>query len=131
MLPFPHTPRIVPLDEAIKLLGGEACGLCGTDHEQYTGALPGARPFVPGHETAFEFRAIKPGLYVYHCATAPVGLHVALERLWAAYAEVMKAEGVGAEDAANAVSMNPRSVAWLCISVLLTVLVLGPILARF
>jgi nitrite reductase (NO-forming) len=32
---------------------------------------------VPGHETAFEFRAIKPGLYVYHCATAPVGLHVA------------------------------------------------------
>ena len=32
---------------------------------------------VPGHDTAFEFRAIKPGLYVYHCATAPVGLHVA------------------------------------------------------
>ncbi len=32
---------------------------------------------VPGHETTFEFRAIKPGLYVYHCATAPVGLHVA------------------------------------------------------
>ena len=32
---------------------------------------------VPGHETAFEFRALKPGLYVYHCATAPVGLHVA------------------------------------------------------
>ena len=32
---------------------------------------------VPGHATAFEFRALKPGLYVYHCATAPVGLHVA------------------------------------------------------
>ena len=32
---------------------------------------------VPGHATTFEFRAIKPGLYVYHCATAPVGLHVA------------------------------------------------------
>lgn len=28
----------------------EACGLCGTDHEQYTGALPGAAPFIPGHE---------------------------------------------------------------------------------
>jgi alcohol dehydrogenase len=28
----------------------EACGLCGTDHEQYTGALPGPFPFVPGHE---------------------------------------------------------------------------------
>ena len=32
---------------------------------------------VPGQGTAFEFRAIKPGLYVYHCAMAPVGLHVA------------------------------------------------------
>jgi nitrite reductase (NO-forming) len=32
---------------------------------------------MPGHETSFEFRAIHPGLYVYHCATAPVGLHVA------------------------------------------------------
>jgi len=32
---------------------------------------------VPGHHASFEFRAIKPGLYVYHCATAPVGLHVA------------------------------------------------------
>jgi alcohol dehydrogenase len=33
------------------LLRVEACGLCGTDHEQYTGALPAAGPFVPGHET--------------------------------------------------------------------------------
>jgi nitrite reductase (NO-forming) len=32
---------------------------------------------MPGHETTFEFRAMHPGLYVYHCATAPVGLHVA------------------------------------------------------
>jgi alcohol dehydrogenase len=29
----------------------EACGLCGTDHEQYTGQLFGGFPFVPGHET--------------------------------------------------------------------------------
>jgi alcohol dehydrogenase len=29
----------------------EACGLCGTDHEQFTGALPSPGPFVPGHET--------------------------------------------------------------------------------
>jgi alcohol dehydrogenase len=29
----------------------EACGLCGTDHEQYTGHLPAAFAFVPGHET--------------------------------------------------------------------------------
>jgi alcohol dehydrogenase len=29
----------------------EACGLCGTDHEQYTGVLPAGFAFVPGHET--------------------------------------------------------------------------------
>ena len=33
------------------LLRVEACGLCGTDHEQYTGELFPGRPFVPGHET--------------------------------------------------------------------------------
>ena len=27
----------------------EACGLCGTDHEQYTGHLPSAHAFIPGH----------------------------------------------------------------------------------
>lgn len=33
------------------LLRVEACGLCGTDHELYTGHLPAPHPFVPGHET--------------------------------------------------------------------------------
>jgi len=28
----------------------EACGLCGTDHEQYSGQLFPGRPFIPGHE---------------------------------------------------------------------------------
>lgn len=32
---------------------------------------------VPGRETVFTFRALNPGLYVYHCATAPVGMHIA------------------------------------------------------
>jgi nitrite reductase (NO-forming) len=32
---------------------------------------------APGHETVFNFKALKPGLYVYHCATAPVGMHIA------------------------------------------------------
>ena len=32
---------------------------------------------APGQEAAFTFRAIKPGLYVYHCAMPPVGLHIA------------------------------------------------------
>lgn len=32
---------------------------------------------APGQETSFTFRALNPGLYVYHCATAPVGMHIA------------------------------------------------------
>ena len=36
-------------DDAV--LRVEACGLCGTDHEQYTGLLPGPGAFIPGHET--------------------------------------------------------------------------------
>jgi nitrite reductase (NO-forming) len=31
---------------------------------------------APGHSSQFSFKAINPGLYVYHCATAPVGMHV-------------------------------------------------------
>ena len=32
---------------------------------------------APGRRTQFTFTALNPGLYVYHCATAPVGEHVA------------------------------------------------------
>jgi len=32
---------------------------------------------APGHTTTFSFKALNPGLYVYHCATAPVGMHIA------------------------------------------------------
>lgn len=32
---------------------------------------------APGHSSVFNFTALNPGLYVYHCATAPVGLHIA------------------------------------------------------
>jgi nitrite reductase (NO-forming) len=32
---------------------------------------------APGHESVFSFKALNPGLYLYHCATAPVGMHVA------------------------------------------------------
>lgn len=32
---------------------------------------------APGHTSVFSFKAINPGLYVYHCATAPVGMHIA------------------------------------------------------
>jgi len=32
---------------------------------------------APGHETQFTFAALNPGVFVYHCATAPVGMHIA------------------------------------------------------
>lgn len=40
-------PDVGPDDGVLRV---EACGLCGTDHEQYTGQLFGGRAFVPGHE---------------------------------------------------------------------------------
>ncbi len=32
---------------------------------------------APGHTSNFSFTALNPGLYIYHCATAPVGMHIA------------------------------------------------------
>lgn len=32
---------------------------------------------APGKQATFNFKTLNPGLYVYHCATAPVGMHVA------------------------------------------------------
>ena len=32
---------------------------------------------APGHKTTFTFTALNAGLYIYHCATAPVGMHIA------------------------------------------------------
>lgn len=32
---------------------------------------------LPGHETQFTFKALNPGLYIYHCAMPPVGMHIA------------------------------------------------------
>ncbi len=32
---------------------------------------------APGHDSKFSFKALNRGLYVYHCATAPVGMHIA------------------------------------------------------
>jgi len=31
---------------------------------------------APGHSSRFTFQALNPGLYVYHCATAPVPMHI-------------------------------------------------------
>jgi alcohol dehydrogenase len=55
--------RRLPLPELSDddgLLRVEACGLCGTDHELYTGALPSGGPFIPGHESVGTIVALGP-----------------------------------------------------------------------
>ena len=49
------------------------------DLHAVTGPGGGApRTFTaPGHQTEFTFEALRAGLYVYHCAAAPVGMHIA------------------------------------------------------
>jgi nitrite reductase (NO-forming) len=37
----------------------------------------GASECAPGQTKSFTFKAMRPGLFVYHCATAPVALHIA------------------------------------------------------
>jgi nitrite reductase (NO-forming) len=36
-----------------------------------------ATTVIPGENATFTFRALNPGLYVYHCAMAPVPMHIA------------------------------------------------------
>jgi alcohol dehydrogenase len=57
--------QLQPIDLALPEIGDddgllrvEACGLCGTDHEQYTGALALGFPFVPGHESVGVIEAV-------------------------------------------------------------------------
>ncbi|MGV3640768.1 MAG: copper-containing nitrite reductase [Adhaeribacter sp.] len=49
------------------------------DLHSVTGPGGGAEASMtaPGHTSQFSFKAINAGLYVYHCATAPVGMHIA------------------------------------------------------
>jgi nitrite reductase (NO-forming) len=49
------------------------------DLHAVTGPGGGAAASVtaPGHSSVFSFTALNPGLYVYHCATPPVGMHIA------------------------------------------------------
>lgn len=42
-----------------------------------TGGGAAASLTMPGGESVFRFRALNPGLYVYHCAVSPVPMHVA------------------------------------------------------
>jgi nitrite reductase (NO-forming) len=49
------------------------------DLHAVTGPGGGAKSSLtlPGHESVFTFTAMNPGLFVYHCATSPVPMHMA------------------------------------------------------
>jgi nitrite reductase (NO-forming) len=49
------------------------------DLHAVTGPGGGAKASLtlPGHESVFTFTAMNPGLFVYHCATSPVPMHMA------------------------------------------------------
>jgi 2-desacetyl-2-hydroxyethyl bacteriochlorophyllide A dehydrogenase len=65
------------------LLRVEACGICGSDYEQYEGALPAKYPVIPGHEpvgridqigdVAAELWGVRKGDRVCVEALAPCG----------------------------------------------------------
>ena len=55
-----HDIPLPALGDDDALVRVEACGLCGTDHEQYTGELAGGFAFVPGHETIGIVETIGP-----------------------------------------------------------------------
>ena len=38
------------IDDDSALLRVEACGICGSDAEQYEGTIPVRYPLIPGHE---------------------------------------------------------------------------------
>jgi nitrite reductase (NO-forming) len=40
------------------------------------GGGSGATTVMPGKEAKLTFKALNPGLYVYHCATAPIPMHI-------------------------------------------------------
>lgn len=55
--------RLPDVSDDDGILEVEACGLCGTDYEQYTGSLGGvmgSRPIIPGHEIIGRIAALGP-----------------------------------------------------------------------
>ncbi len=50
-----QVPEVGPDDALLRV---EACGLCGTDHENWTGAIRRTLPLIPGHEAVGRIEAI-------------------------------------------------------------------------
>ncbi len=73
--------RVREGDEVVFTLKNHPTSVAAHNIDLHAVSGPGggaAATFVgPNQEQTFSFRALNPGLYVYHCAVAPVGLHIA------------------------------------------------------
>lgn len=56
----PHEFALPEIGDDDALLRVEACGLCGTDHEMWSGAMKKNLPLVPGHEAVGIIERIGP-----------------------------------------------------------------------
>ena len=56
----PHEFALPEIGEDDALLRVEACGLCGTDHEMWSGSMKKNLPLVPGHEAVGIVERIGP-----------------------------------------------------------------------
>src|SRR3990172_11033515 len=69
-------PAIGPEDGLLQV---EACGICGSDYEQFQGALPVRFPVIPGHEPVG--RIVELGDEAARRCGVQVGDRVAVETL--------------------------------------------------
>ena len=69
-------PEVGPDDGLLRV---EACGICGSDYEQYAGALPVRYPAIPGHEPVGRIAEI--GEDAARCWDVAVGDRVGVEAL--------------------------------------------------
>lgn len=73
----PTTFALPELGDDDGLLRIEACGLCGTDHEQWSGHISASYPYIPGHEIVGVIDAV--GLAAAERWGVKVGDRVAVE----------------------------------------------------
>ncbi|MBW2423958.1 MAG: alcohol dehydrogenase catalytic domain-containing protein [Deltaproteobacteria bacterium] len=57
----PREIAIPEIDDGSAILQIEACGICGSDYEQFEGQLPAPLPVIPGHEPLGRIAAIGDG----------------------------------------------------------------------
>ncbi len=73
--------RVMQGDTVVIHLHNESTSLMPHSIDLHAASGPGGGAGVsqtaPGKDSTFSFRALHPGLYVYHCATQPVSTHIA------------------------------------------------------